>query len=94
MTVNTATTPKLILVVGKDVTQAHDLWKGLGLREKYPSEARVKYVSRNSSMLDGHDPFSMLIILVGQYWLNPIMESSVINHYMKFGATVVKEGLH
>ncbi|OMD85602.1 hypothetical protein BSK49_18985 [Paenibacillus odorifer] len=93
MTVNTVTIPKLILVVGKDVTQARDLWKDLGLRDKYPSEARVKYVSRNPFMLDGLNPDGMLIVLIGQHWLNPIMESSVMNHYMKFGATVVKEGL-
>lgn len=91
MTSNTATTPKLILVVGKDVTQARDLWKDLGLRDKYSREARVKYVSRNQYMLDGHDPFSTLIILVGQYWLNPIMDSSVMKHYLKFGVTVVEQ---
>lgn len=94
MTVNTATTPKLILVVGKDITQARDLWKDLGLRDKYPREARVKYVSRNPFMLDGLNPDGMLIVLIGQHWLNPIMESSVMKQYMKFGATVVKEELH
>lgn len=90
MTVNAATTPKLILVVGKNVTQARDLWKDLGLRDKYPREARVKYVSQNPFMLDGLNPDGILIILVGEHWLNPIMESSVMHHYLKRGATVAR----
>jgi hypothetical protein len=93
MTVNKATTPKLILVVGKDITQARDLWKDLGLEDKYPREVRVKYVSRNHFMLDGLKPDGMMIILVGEYWINPIIKSSVMNHYMEHGAIVVKEGL-
>jgi hypothetical protein len=91
MTVNAATTPKLILVVGKDVTQARDLWKDLGLRDKYPREARVKYVSQNPFMLDGLNPDGMLIILIGQHWLNPIMESWSMRFFMNNGAIVVKE---
>ncbi|OMD20669.1 hypothetical protein NSS98_25420 [Paenibacillus sp. FSL E2-0274] len=91
MTVNTATTPKLILVVGRDVTQARDLWKDLGLRDKYPREARVKYVSRHSFMLDGLNSDGMVIVLVGGYWLNPIMESWSMRWFMNNGAIVVKE---
>lgn len=90
MTVNTVTAPRLILVVGKDVTQARDLWKDLGLRDKYPREARVKYVSRNPYMLDGLNPAGMLIVLLGQHEQNPIMESSVMNQFIKLGATVAR----
>ncbi|WP_342477794.1 hypothetical protein NYE24_00615 [Paenibacillus sp. FSL H7-0350] len=93
MTVDTVVALKTILVVGKDVTQARNLWKDLGLRDKYPREAKVKYVSRNPFILDGLNPAEMLIVLVGQHWLNPIMESSVMQHYMKRGATVVNHEL-
>ena len=90
MTTNIASPPRLILVVGKDITQARDIWKDSSLRDKYPREVRVKYVSRNPFMLDGLNPDGMLIVLVGQHWLNPIMESWRMRFFMNNGATVAK----
>lgn len=89
MKANIAAPPKLILVVGRDTSQARDLWKRV--RDKYPREARVKYVSRNPFMLDGLNPDGMLIVLVGEYRLNPIMESWSMRYFMDNGAVVVEE---
>lgn len=83
----------LILVIGKDTAQAHSLWKLV--RDKYPKEVRVKFVSRNEYMLDGLNPITrkILIVLVGEYWLNPIYESRPIRQFMELGADVVEEKL-
>lgn len=78
-----------ILVIGKNSAQAQFLWRYV--RDKYPKEARVKFVSRNEYTLDGLDARKMLIVLVGEYWLNPISESSHIQYFKKLGADVVEE---
>ncbi|WP_055108969.1 hypothetical protein [Paenibacillus ihumii] len=81
----------LILVIGKDTAQAHSLWKLV--RDKYPKEVRVKFLSRNAYMLDELNPMTMKmqIVLVGEYWLNPIYESRPIRQLLKMDVDVVKE---
>lgn len=79
----------LILVVGCNQRQSRDLWKGV--RHKYPVPGRVKYMGRNEYQLDGLNPQGMLIVLVGTYWFNPIMDSRTMKLYLKHGATVVRE---
>ncbi|MYX21961.1 hypothetical protein GTY77_18120 [Streptomyces sp. SID8380] len=79
----------LILVVGCNQTQARDLWAMV--RHKYPVASRVKYVSRNPCGLDGLNYQGMLIVLVGTYWLNPVMDSTGMKWLMKLGAEVVRE---
>ncbi|MFD3261868.1 hypothetical protein ACE3MQ_25030 [Paenibacillus lentus] len=81
----------LILVIGRNSTEARSLWKLV--KAKYPREARVKFVSRNEYMLDGLNPMTMKmqIVLVGGYWLNPIYESRSIRQLLKMGVDVVKE---
>jgi len=78
-----------ILVIAKNSAQAQFLWRSV--RDKYPKEARVKYVSRNEYMLDGLNASKMLIVLVGEYWLNPAFESSSIQWFKQRGADVVEE---
>lgn len=78
-----------ILVIGKNSAQAQFLWRYV--RDKYPKDARVKFVSRNEYALDGLDARKMLIVLVGEHWLNPISESRHIQYFKKLGAEVVEE---
>ncbi|PAD73896.1 hypothetical protein [Paenibacillus campinasensis] len=78
-----------ILVIGKDSAQAQFLWRYV--REKYPKDARVKFVSRNEYTLYGLDASKMLIVLVGEYWLNPVLESSPIQWFKRLGAKVAVE---
>ncbi|AZS16464.1 hypothetical protein [Paenibacillus lutimineralis] len=77
-----------ILVVGKDIGQAKFLWRII--RDKYPKESRVKFIDKDWQ-LDGLCPWTMLIIFVGEYWLNPTHESRVLRMYQQRGADVVYE---
>lgn len=78
-----------IMVIGKDYTQAHFLWRFI--RHKY--SGKVKFVSRNEYILDGYSPFvmKMLIVFVGEHWLNPMAEHPRIRQFIAEGADVINE---
>lgn len=80
----------IILVISKDKEQAKYFWRDF-LRDKYPKEARVKFVSRNDYALDGLSYENMTIIHVGEWWLNPAADRGAIQWYKKLGAKVVYE---
>lgn len=78
-----------IFIIGKDYTQAQFLWRFI--RHKY--SGKVKFVSRSGYMLDGFSPFTMkmLIVFVGEHWLNPMAEHPRIRQFIAEGAEVIEE---
>lgn len=78
-----------IFVIGKDYTQAQFLWRFI--RHKY--SGKVKFVSRNGYILDGFSPFrmKMLIVFVGEHWLNPMAKYPRFLQFIAEGADVVEE---
>ncbi|RUT48614.1 hypothetical protein EJP82_01345 [Paenibacillus anaericanus] len=80
---------ELILVIGKNVEQAKFLWRLV--RDKHPKDARVKFVGRNPTFLDGLNHEAMLIVLIGQWQLNPVATCSHVQWFEKLGARVIIE---
>lgn len=80
----------VILVIAKNAEQAQLLWRHR-LRDRYPEDARVKFISRNQSAMDGLRSEGMTIIYAGEWRLNPSADCSAIEWYKKLGAKVVYE---
>lgn len=83
-----------ILVIGKNIKQAMHLWEDV--KDKFPKPkwewGRVKFIGRNESRLDGLNPMSMLIVLIGEYQLNPVVYSKTFQMFKRYGAEIVEEG--
>ncbi|MFU1798187.1 hypothetical protein ACM1RC_30325 [Paenibacillus azoreducens] len=80
-----------ILVVGKNQEQARSLWQDMKDKYKKTTWGFVKFAGRKERQLDGHRPFGMLIVLVGEYWLNPITNCETFQMFKRLGADVVEE---
>lgn len=80
-----------ILVIGKNQEQAKHLWKDVKDKYKKTTWGFVKFVGRKEHQLEGHNPMGMLIVLVGEHWLNPITNCKVFQMFRRLGADVIEE---
>ncbi|MBP1907092.1 hypothetical protein J2Z32_003757 [Paenibacillus turicensis] len=78
-----------ILVIAKDWRQAAFLWGYV--RDKYPKDARVRFVSRNEYMLDGLCAWRMAIVFLGEYETNLMASHPRIKGFINLGADVFYE---
>lgn len=78
-----------ILVVARDVTQAKFLWRDI--KHKYEHLGRVRFVSNHWHVLDGLNPDGMIIIRIGEYWLNKSNDSDAIRWFEQLGAKAIYE---
>lgn len=77
-----------LFVMGKDSRQAEVCWKVI--KHKFKSvPKRVRFVSNDTRLLDGLNPGTMVLVLVGEYQENKAYESWHYRFFKDNGALII-----